>query len=427
MNEKAKIEKALVVISPDLIRPDRPKDSVLMRRAISLARATGCEIELYHVCHDSELEDSLFQSREELDHERKRFTDEQATRVAELAAHLRRESVKVSHETRWDYPRVDAILRKIGQSNPDLVMKHSRDPDYVLGLVSNTDWELVRRSPADVWLVNEKVDDIDRILAAIGTRDISAPEVTTSNDHDLLRMADRLGEAFGADLYPVNAYQLPTTPGVVAGMSGASAVPVVEQKEVRETVVKKHKGMIRALSNYFDIPIDNVRVREGQPDQVIPDVAEKVSADLIVLGARSIGRMQRVVNQVTVEPVISRTDCDILVVREPAAPDIPKSETQPFYGIPTVSLEHAITDPEDAFDSPQEVVSLDEVSIDLRRRILQAWEFDIRAGMAEENEGGRVEDIGVSDLDAIVSARALLDMKAENAGDEYPTLEKRSA
>lgn len=427
MIAKAQIKKALVVLSPDLIRPDCPDESALLRRAVALARITGCELELFHVCYDSGLEDSLFRSEEELDRARKRLTDESATRVAEIATRLRRESVNVSHETRWDHPRTDAILRKIERSSPDLVLKQSREHSYVLGLASNTDWELARRSPVNVWLVTEAVDDIDKLVAAVGTRPSLDNDIMTAADSDLMRTAKMAADTFKAAIYPVNAYQLPMSPAVVGSLRTNAVVAAAENEELRQVLVKQHSELVRGLANYFDIPTDNVRVEEGRPDKVIANAAESVDADLIVIGARSIGRFERIVGQVTVEPVMSRTDCDILVVRDDEAVLAPEAETRPFVGTPELSLERAIIDPEDTFDSPQQVASCSGISISLRQRILQAWEYDIRAEMEGENEGATVGDIDVNALDAITSAREMLKMKQDRSRGRRPTLDESPA
>jgi hypothetical protein len=52
---------------------------------------------------------------------------------------------------------------------------------------------------------------------------------------------------------------------------------------------------------------------------------------------------------------------------------------------------------------------MNEISIDFRRRILQAWEYDVRAGLAEENEGGPVHDTNPDALEDIRRAQARLD------------------
>ena len=100
---------------------------------------------------------------------------------------------------------------------------------------------------------------------------------------------------------------------------------------------------------------------------------------------------------------------------------------KPRTGVPRHDLEHAITHPDETFESPQQVANLSDVSIDLRKRILQAWEYDIRAEMAEENEGGAVKPIDVNALDDILSARALLEMKARKAADNGPDKTRSTA
>lgn len=190
------------------------------------------------------------------------------------------------------------------------------------------------------------------------------------------------------------------------------------QQKMRGETVKQHSGAVKAISKYFNISSGNVRICEGRPNKVIPDVAKSVNADLIVMGAENIGRMERVVNSVTVEPVMSETSCDILIIRDGDASNVPDAASSPAYGIPRYDLEYAIIHPEETFESPLRVAHIAEISIELRKRILQAWEYDVRASMEEENEGGPVRDIDVNTLDEIVSAKALLEMKQETAGSE---------
>jgi len=420
MNYKPKIKRALVVISPDLIRPDAPKQSPLLQRAISLAKITGCELELFHICYDGEIARPLFASDDELDRKRKELTNRDATVLEEIAARLRSEGISVRHEVRWDSPRTDAILRKTAQARPDIVMKQAREHSYVLGITTNTDWELARRSPANVWFVNDEVETIERVMAAVGNSFRDQTEITTAADYDLLRVAGLIGDTFDADIYPVNAFQAPEPENLVTGVAG-TVVPVAsardQQNVPRDQQIRQHKGSVKALAQYFDIPGDNVLIREGHPNNVIPEVAESVGIDMIVMGASDISRFERVISSVTVEPVMAETNTDMLIVRERDLSSVPNVMKSPVYGVPKYDLEHAITNPEAAFDSPLAVANLAEISIELKRRILQAWECDIRAEMADENEGGLAREIDIDTLDEVFTARALLDMKQEQHGN----------
>lgn len=427
MTRKASIKKVLVVLSPDLVKPDAPMDSALIRRAVSLAGITGCELELFHVCYDSSLDYGLFTSDAELQSERERLADKDATRLAELATRLKRESINVRYEVRWDYPRTDAILRKTAQARPDIVMKQAREQSYVLGLASTTDWELVRQSPADVWLVNDDVEYIDRVLAAIGNNFGNPADITTAADYHLLETAVQVSDTFKAAVHSVNAYQVPQPPVTGTSVVEAAIASIEPQQELRDETRVQHESAVRAISRHFNIPSGNVYVREGRPNRVIPTIAGGVDTDLIVLGAKSIGRLERFLTSVTVEPVIAETNCDILVVRDGDASSVPDQAASPFYGVPKYDIEHAIIDPEDAFESPREVVNMSDTSIDLRKRILQAWEYDVRAAMEAENEGGSVRGFDVNALDEIVSAKELLDARQHRSLDDPLRLSGSSA
>ena len=427
MTYEAKIGKALVILSPDLIRPEAPMDSALIQRAVSLAKITGCELELFHVCYDDGLDYSHFTSDEALRSERERLTDKDATRLAELATRLKDESVNVRYEVRWDCPRTDAILRKTAQTRPDIVMKQAREQSYVLGLASNTDWDLARRSPVNVWLVDDDVEDIDRVLVAVGNNFRDPADITTATDYDLLETAGLIGDTFRAAIHSVNAYQIPTTPAFGAAAAEAAIAPIERQPELRAEIREQRDAAAKTLAGYFNVPRRNIHTCEGHPSKAIPELADAVDADLIVLGARSIGRLERFLSSVTVEPVMAKTNCDILIVRDGDSSSVPDTAVSPFYGVPKYDLEHSIIDPEDAFESPQEVANMSETSIDFRLRILQAWEYDIRAEMEQENEGGAVQDIDANALDEILSAKALLDAKQGETDDEPMRLGGASA
>ena len=417
MTYKAKIKKVLVVLSPDLIRPDKPMESALIRRAISLAKITGCELELFHVCYDGSLDYGFFTSDEERQRERDRLTNKDATRLAEMAMRLKNECTNVRCEVCWEHPRADAILRKIAQAGPDLVMKQARERSFYVGMTTNTDWEIARRSPAHIWFVNEDIDDINRVVAAVGNQGGDPADITTAADYDLFRTAGLIRDIFNAAIYPVNAYQLPATPALVEVGAEMAVAATKDQQKLRTETIEQHSGAVKALAKHFNIAKANLYICEGQPNDVISEITKAVNADMIVMGARNIGRLERLVGSVTVEPVLSETSSDILVVRERDLSRVPDAAPSPIYGMPQYDLEHAITDPEGTFESPQEVANVSDLSIGLRKRILQAWEFDIRAEMAEENEGGPVKGIDVNALDKISSAKALLEMSSKSSGD----------
>jgi hypothetical protein len=143
---------------------------------------------------------------------------------------------------------------------------------------------------------------------------------------------------------------------------------------------------------------------------VITSVASELDADLIVMGARSMSRLERMVRSVTVEPVLAEAECDILIVRDDdKRSGAAVARKAPVRGVPKYDVEKAVVTPQEAFRSPGEVAEMTEISVDLRHRILQAWEYDVRAALAEENEGGPARDVDANAIDEIRDARARLE------------------
>ena len=421
MSYEPNIRKALVVLGPELETPEDPMHSVLLKRAVALAKHTGCELELFHVCHDSTLDYNFFGTTTEFKRLRQQQTDVEAARVAEIVAWLQDEGVPCTYEVRWDWPRSDAILNKAAASDADVLLKEAREHGYVLGITSNTDWELARRSPIHVWFVSESVEEIRNIVAAVGNTtkaDKKDQEVLDASDVDLMQTASLISGAFSADVYPVNACMPPPAP-VAVEPHGATVMPVQSAKD-REVLVEKsmasHEASIKTLARASEVPEDNVRIKEGHPAEVIPEVAESLNADMILLGASTIKRLERVFKPVTVEPVMARTDSDIFVFRERDAASIPERATVAQTGKPKYDLTRAITHPYETFGTPDRVVDFDDASFELRERILQVWEYDIRASMAEENEGGPVRELGRTALNDIKAARQHLEARKLDSG-----------
>lgn len=250
-----KLNRILVVMSPARITPEEFTESPLLIHAVMLAKANECNLELFHLCGNASLKKRILDSSQAIDDERQKIADHAATQLAEIGIQiqLKEEGVKATQDVRWDRPRTDAIMRKINQSQPDLVMKESEDQGYIMSMVRNIDWELMRQSPVPVWF-------------------------------------DKDGSDANVPVQPQNA---------------------------------KH-------------------------------------------------------------------------------------------GTPAFDLEAAITTPQKVFESPMAVANTDELSLALRKRILQAWQMDIQAQMVAVDEGGPVARIDISGLKEISAARKQLGELRDN-------------
>ncbi len=413
MTFEPKLDRALVVVDTDFCSQRRPAESSLIRRALRLAKQTGCELELFSVRDDASLTQRLFAADVDVARERKARADREATRIAEIAMQLELEDVVVRHETRVDHPRGDAILRKVAESKPDVVMKRAGDHSYVMGLTTNTDWDLIRRSPSHVWFVHDEYSEVDRIITAIGTVS-GEDEVIDASDYDVFREAHLIAEAFSATHCPVHTYQVPQSLVAYAsytpdlGDMNYPAGDLPTPAEHRRDVARTHGRAIHAFAKYFHLDPRNVRLAEGHPADVLPELASTMTADLVVMGARNLSRWQRAVSPVAAESVLADATCDVLYVKDRSATHAVAKRSAAAHGEPLIDVEQAIIDPAGSFSSPRAVAEADAISIALRIRILDAWEHDIRALLLAEGEGGSGGSVDIDRMDEINEARGPL-------------------
>lgn len=411
------MKRLLVVLGPDLDEICASPPSPLVERALGVARALDMSVELFHVSQEVESNPTLLAPDSERQRARRRTADQAATRLSELALQLSGEGVTVTTEARWDAPRSDAILRKIHSSQPDLVMKAGGDHGYVLGISTNTDWDLVRQSPVHLWLVKNADRPLKRLITAVGQVD-GEENLLAGDDNEIYQLSATVAQALGAENHPVHAFQSPvgfnTFSMYAPEISGMTqAVPQTEAlMTLRRRAAREHGEAVEAFADSFEIEPAQVRIVEGHPGDVLPQIADSLDAGLIVMGARSLSRWERVFESVSAEPVLAETPCDILFVKQPEGLEKPEADRQPAVGRPTLDLQDAFADPSAAFGSPMAVADNDAISVPIRLRILQAWEHDVKAKLVEEDEGGPVRPLDTRLLQDIGAARARLQQSA---------------
>ncbi len=405
-HQNSRVGRVLVVMNTDLSDHETLLGSTLVRRAIDVAERFGSTLELFHVAHDPALDQGLFASDDSVRKARREETDRCATRLAELALRMKPDVGDVSIDVRWDQPRTEAILRKIADCEPDLVMKEAGEHSYVAGLVTHTDWDLARQSPAHVWFVKDGAADIDTIVTAIGTVSLDE-DVISPADYDTYRLASDLAGGLAADVRPVHAYQVPPLNAMLNYAPELGAGPALQQQMHGETwreIARQHGRRIEEFARECDIAADDIEIVAGEPAKVIGERARELGAGLIVMGARNLTRWQRFTSAVTAEPVLAGAPCDVVVARDSDDLEESASAAKPIQGKPAFDLERAIIDPGSTFESPQQVVEARGLSAPLRKRILEAWASDIQSEMVEEDEGGPVRKTPADLLAAIHSA-----------------------
>ncbi len=378
------IERLLVVIDADQL--EQPvAGNALLERAVWLARLTRASIQLFHVCTDEPPLARWLRNQKAQMERRTAAVDLAATRLAELAVNLTAATgLAVEHDARWASDEAGAIVQKASESRADLIMKSSERSDYLLGLRDRPDWTLIRQSPAHLWFVGDDGRPPRHVLAAIGEqRSGREAGSTRAGDRRLCEFATML------DASP----QLKTS--------------VLHTRDRAERI-----GSQRAVADLIgSFPIDPVtaNIIEGTPRDTIPDFAEALDVDVILMGAENLTRLERFLRPAAEEPVLGRTRCDVVFLRPAEAPPPTAAVEQTVQGLPAVDVEKALTDPDIVFDhSPEKLAAEERLSVEMRERLLEVWEQDLKSALVAEDDGAATVSAESQLIPAIVRARSNL-------------------
>jgi nucleotide-binding universal stress UspA family protein len=136
-----------------------------------------------------------------------------------------------------------------------------------------------------------------------------------------LRRAIALARAFGASVVIADV----VAPQPLVGSPGAFGVPPYWDYpaglDVRanELLWEQHRERIAALLGESGVPHEFAGV-VGQPTEEVVEVAERRGADLIVVGTREPGFVERLLGGSVSQGVARHAHCDVLVVRPPDEP-----------------------------------------------------------------------------------------------------------
>jgi universal stress protein E len=97
------------------------------------------------------------------------------------------------------------------------------------------------------------------------------------------------------------------------------AVPLPWSPEQLQRHSAHVRKSIRQLARRFSVPPSAVHIETGNPVTVLPRLARRLRADVVVMGAVSRSGLDRLLIGSTAERVIDALPCDVLIVKPQSA------------------------------------------------------------------------------------------------------------
>ena len=301
------ISKILAVVDPTA------KDQPAVVRAAWLAKNSGAELELL-VCYYNEYlsGDRLFDSPS-LEKARIEVIQNHEKHLETIAEPLRSDGIVVKTSAVWDHPLYEGIVRRAVECEADLVVKDTHHHSAVTrALLTNTDWNLIRTCPMPLWLVKpQAIADKPVFVAAIDP--MHQHDKPAALDDEILHVSKDLVSKVSGELHAFHSYD----PRIAVATATANAyIPVsLPFDEIERQMHEDHQKRFREITEFHKVDDDKAHLVAGLTHEELPLIAEKLDADVVVMGAVARNRWKRLFIGATAERTLEHLPCDLLIIK----------------------------------------------------------------------------------------------------------------
>jgi universal stress protein E len=270
-----------------------------LERAMELAKCAEAELELFVSDYSTYLEDGYYFDPVRARELRREHGEKTLGVLEQLAEPLRENGLEVSCATAWGNPPYEEIIRRVDELKPDLVIKSTRHHERLTRLLlANDDWELIRYCPAPLLLVKDRSwAGQPKFVASVDPE--HSHDKPAALDHKLVRAAAELARVSGGSVHLYHSTHLPP----LAGM-----YPI-------ESDYRVDTAKIKDLGAQHNVPEDHCYVSDVEITRSLPELVNLIQASVVVMGAVSRSRLDRMLIGNTAEKVLDKLECDVLVIK----------------------------------------------------------------------------------------------------------------
>lgn len=222
-------------------------------------------------------------------------------------------------EAKWYNRPFEAILKYAQANHYELIIKATHKHDKLEAMIfTPTDWHLIRKSASPLLLVKDKpFPEKANIIAAVDL--LSENEGNEAFNEKIVREAQKVARLLDGNVYVANAY--PSTPASIA-----VELPEFDPIEYTKAIKAHHLSEMRTLKDKCGLSDEQTIIEEGLAEKVIPRLAEKLDAKLVVMGTQGRTGISAAFIGNTAESIIDRLECDLLALKPDSYVSLYKEE-----------------------------------------------------------------------------------------------------
>lgn len=271
---------------------------VAITRACELAKKTHNALHIVYFCYQS-----LRFIQDDSQSVKQILIDSVTLEAEKSLATIVPDDVSFSFEVVWEKHIYQWINNYAKEHNPSMVVKTAHRSETFL--YTSTDWQLLRECSAPVFIVSDnKWRKSPNVLAAIDLETKSKSKQALN--HQILKAAKELSQNNESALFV--CYTVPFSK-VLRDLG------IHFKDELEQGAAKTLKPEIEKLAAEYDIPVANFSIKAGEPEKVIPSIAAKQKAGLVVIGTVGRKGLKAKVLGNTAEKILNLLKSDVLALK----------------------------------------------------------------------------------------------------------------
>ncbi|MGF1724915.1 universal stress protein UspE [Photobacterium nomapromontoriensis] len=278
-------------------------------RAIQIAKKSdNVKITLFLAIYDFSYEMTSMLSSEERQAMRRGVVMQREEWLKDIIKPYIEDELDIQITVVWHNRPYEATIAEVFSHHHDLIIKATHDHDKIGSVIfTPTDWHLLRKSPCPVLMVKEHNWPANgKVLASVN---LAADDDTHEQLNDaIVEEAKAMAELLGAEVNLVNAY--PATP-----VNITIELPEFDPASYTDAVRGHHLKSMKALRHKHGLPEEQTHVLEGLPEDIIPQVAKDLDAELVILGTTGRTGLSAIFIGNTAEHTIDSLNCDLLALK----------------------------------------------------------------------------------------------------------------
>jgi universal stress protein E len=215
------------------------------------------------------------------------------------------------------------VIHMVLSQSFDLVVKTAEDPDWMDRLFGSDDMHLLRKCPCPVWLIKPSENiRFKTVLAAVDIDPVNPMPAKQDLNRTILELAGSIALADNASLHLAHAWDASAEQTFLSqkGISAESVDAYVGEKKTMHKNGLSTLGIALKEWSKTEVrkPIDpRLHLIQGPAKKMILQLANDLSADLVVMGTIARTGISGLIIGNTAEAVFRQLMCSILAVKPP--------------------------------------------------------------------------------------------------------------